>query len=317
VCQYIGEICRYLLNQPERPDDRDHGLRAMTGAGLTPDVWQRFQQRFGVRQIFEGWGSTEANTNLLNVDNRIGSCGRIPFPERSNLRLARYDVERETHPRDAAGFMIPCRPGEVGEVIGLISSPQPGMYGARFEGYTSPEDTEKKILRNVFCAGDAWWSSGDLLRFDEDGYFFFVDRIGDTFRWKSENVSTQEVMDAIGAFPGMETINVYGVRVPQQEGRAGMAAIVMQPGRQLDSAAFLDYCRARLPFYAIPLFIRVSGQADMTATFKLRKVDLQRQGYDPLQVSEPLLVRDDEAGEYVAYSVAALERAGVLPFRGD
>ena len=317
VCQYIGEICRYLLNQPPRSDDRDHTLRAMTGAGLSADVWERFQARFGVAQIFEGWGSTEANTNLMNLDNRIGSCGRIPYFERSNLRLARYDIESGAHLRDGAGLMIPCRPGEVGEVLGLISSPAPGMYGAVFEGYTSAEDTEKKILRNVFVAGDAWWSSGDLMRYDEDGYFFFVDRIGDTFRWKSENVSTQEVADAIGDFPGIETINVYGVHVPAQEGRAGMAALVMQPGCTLDAAAFHAHCRARLPFYAVPLFLRLSAQADITATFKLRKVDLQREGYDPARVRDPLLVLDDGAGSYVPYSAEALERLGVAPFAGD
>jgi fatty-acyl-CoA synthase len=314
VCQYIGEICRYLLNQPERADDRAHGLRAMTGAGLSPEVWERFQRRFGVAQIFEGWGSTEANTNLLNVDNRVGSCGRVPFRERTNLRLVRYDVDTDSHPRGSDGLMIECRAGEPGELLGLISSPEPGRYGVRFEGYTSAQDTERKVLRDVFFPGDAWWRSGDLLRFDEDGYFWFVDRIGDTFRWKSENVSTQEVADALGDFPGIETINVYGVAVPGQEGRAGMAALVMQPGATFDPAAFHAHCRARLPGYAIPLFLRLSAQADITSTFKLRKVDLQRAGYDPVRVGEPLLVLDEAEGRYVPYCSEALARLRVAPF---
>ncbi len=313
VCQYIGEICRYLMNQPAGPDDRRHGLRCMMGAGLTPEIWLRWVERFGDVQIFEGWGSTEANTALINVDNRIGACGRVPYWEKTNFRLARYDVETDTHPRDGRGFYILCQPGEVGEGLGYVVD-HPDIGGGRFEGYTSAEATRSKILRNVFQEGDAYWRSGDLLRYDEDGYFYFVDRIGDTFRWKSENVSTQEVADALSDCAGAEVINVYGVQVPGHEGRAGMAAIVMQPGARFDPAGFYALTDARLPRYAAPQFVRVAGAADMTASFKLRKVDLQRQGYDPAASADPLYVRDDANRTYQPYSAEVLARVGYPPF---
>ena len=312
-CQNSREICRYLLNVPPQPEDRDHSLRCMLGAGLTPESWGRWIERFGDVQIFEGWGSTEANTAVINIDNHPGSVGRIPYWEKSNFRLVRYDVETDSHPRDADGRYILCKPGEVGEGIGFIVD-HPEIGAGRFEGYTSAEATEKKILRNVFADGDAYWSSGDLLRYDEEGYFYFVDRIGDTFRWKSENVSTAEVADALADYPGMELINIYGVRVPQHEGRAGMAAIVMQPGHAFDPGRFYELTEQRLPRYAAPQFVRVSSVADLPTTFKLRKVDLQRQGYDPTAFDDPLYVRDDKAGTYQPYSDEALKNAGLPPF---
>ncbi|MCY1274303.1 crotonobetaine/carnitine-CoA ligase [compost metagenome] len=316
VFQYIGEICRYLLNMPAQANDRDHSLRCMLGAGLSPDIWQRWVERFGDLQIFEGWGSTEANTATLNVDNRVGSCGRIPDWARTNLRLLKYDVDSQCHVRNADGYFVHCQPGEVGEAVGMIID-HPEIGAGRFEGYTSAEATEKKILRNVFQTGDAWWSSGDLLRYDEDGYCFFVDRLGDTFRWKSENVSTQEVAAALGDFPGMELINIYGVRVPGHEGRAGMAAILMQAGQAFDPQAFFSFTQARLPRYAAPVFVRVQAAADMTTTFKLRKVDLQRDGYDPRRIAEPLFVRDETSASYVPLDDEALERNGLPSFAGE
>ncbi|MNC18339.1 Long-chain-fatty-acid--CoA ligase FadD17 [compost metagenome] len=285
----------------------------MLGAGLSPESWQRWVERFGAVQVFEGWGSTEANTNLINVDNRIGSCGRVPYWEKTNFRLVRFDVETESHPRDANSFYLLCQPGEVGEAVGRIIN-HPDIGGGRFEGYTSAEATEKKILRDVFEAGDAYWSSGDLLRYDEDGYFYFVDRIGDTFRWKSENVSTMEVADALADYPGLELVNIYGVQVPGQEGRAGMAAVLMQEGHAFDPDSFYALTEARLPRYAAPVFVRVSPSADLTSTFKLRKVDLQRQGYAPTAFDDPLYVRDDAAGTYRPYSLEALAAIGLQPF---
>lgn len=316
VCQYIGEICRYLLKQPEQADDREHSLRILVGAGLTADVWTRFVERFGIRDVFEGWGATESNCNLLNVDNRVGSCGRVPFWDKTNLRLLRYDLERDDYLRNDQGQLQLCAAGEVGEAIGFIVD-HPEIAGGRFEGYTSAVATEQKILRNVFQAGDAWWRSGDLFRFDEDGYFWFVDRIGDTFRWKSENVATTEVAAALADFPGLESINIYGVQVPDHEGRAGMAAVVMQAGCRFDGRAFYRLAAQRLPAYAIPLFVRVAAAADMTSTFKLKKFDLQRQGYDPARFSDPLLVCDAKSGCYLPYSMEVLQRLGLPLFVGD
>lgn len=316
IFQYIGEICRYLLNKPAQHDDRVHGLRCMLGAGLSKEVWSRWVARFGELEVFEGWGATEANAATLNVDNRIGSCGRVPFWDKTNLRLLKYDTGSQTHLRDAEGRYIHCQPGEVGEAVGMIFN-HPQIGAGRFEGYTSAQATEKKILRNVFSDGDAWWSSGDLLRYDEDGYCYFVDRIGDTFRWKSENVSTLEVADALGDFPDMELVNIYGVRVPQHEGRAGMAAVLMQPGQRFDPQAFYAFANQRLPHYAVPVFVRVSSMADMTSTFKLRKIDLQRQGYAPELFDDPLFIKDDQAGCYVLFSAEALARAGLPAFAGE
>jgi fatty-acyl-CoA synthase len=308
--QYVGEICRYLVNQPPGPYDRAHRVRVMMGAGLGRDVWEEFQRRFGVSQILEGWSSTEANTSLINVDGRVGSCGRIPFPERHNGRLIRYDADADTHPRDPGGRCIPCAPGEVGEFIGAIPD-LPDSGAGRFEGYTDADATARKILRDVFTTGDRWYRSGDLLRCDEEGYYFFVDRIGDTYRWKSENVSTQEVAEALGGFPGLDVANVYGVEVPGAEGRAGMAALVLRDRDAFDGAAFFARVAERLPGYAAPLFVRLVAEPDQTTTFKLRKVDLQREGYDPARVADPLFVRDDAARAYVALDAATLARLGI------
>jgi fatty-acyl-CoA synthase len=314
--QYVGEICRYLVNQPPRPDDRDHRVRVMMGAGLGRDVWEEFVRRFGVARILEGWSSTEANTSLINLDGRVGSCGRIPFPERHNGRLIRYDLDRDEHPRDAGGRCIPCAPGEVGEFVGAIPD-LPDSGAGRFEGYTDAEATERKILRGVFQPGDAWYRSGDLLRCDEEGYFYFVDRIGDTYRWKSENVSTQEVAEALGGFPGLEIANVYGVRVPGAEGRAGMASLVLRDRAAFDGRAFFAWVAGRLSSWAAPIFVRLSPEPDVTSTFKLRKVDLQREGYDPASIADPLFVRDDAAGAYVPLDAASLARVGIPPFAAD
>jgi len=221
----------------------------------------------------------------------------------------RYDIETDSHPRDENGFLQLCDVDEVGEGIGMIID-IPDVVGGRFEGYTSPEATEKKILRNVFREGDAWWSSGDLLRCDSDGYCWFVDRIGDTFRWNSENVSTAEVADVLGDFPGLDAITVYGVKVPGAEGRAGMAALVLQPGVRFDPAKFWALALDRLPRYAAPIYLRIAPTTDMTGNYKLRKVDLQRQGYDTTLVDDPLYIRDDKLKTYVPLNPALARAVG-------
>ncbi|MFO1466113.1 MAG: AMP-binding protein [Steroidobacteraceae bacterium] len=175
---YIGEICRYVANQPPQPDDRDHTLRKLAGAGMRPDIWRQFLERFGVEMIVEGLGATEANYGISNVDNRIGSVGRIPYPDKSNIRVLRFDVEKGDYVRNAGGSCVLAQAGEVGELIAEVLD-GPGAAGM-FEGYTSAEATERKLLRNVFRTGDRWVRSGDLVRFDEDDYYYFVDRIGDT-----------------------------------------------------------------------------------------------------------------------------------------
>jgi fatty-acyl-CoA synthase len=312
---YIGELCRYLLNQPPRADDREHTLRRMSGAGLKADVWRQFQERFGIEFICEGLGSTEANYGLTNVDNRIGAVGRLPYPERSNIRVVRYDVENGEYLRDPDGALILCQPGEVGELIAEVLD-GPGAAGF-FEGYTSREATEAKLLRDVFRPGDRWVRSGDLVRHDAEDYYYFVDRVGDTFRWKGENVSTEEVAAVLAQFPGPAVVNVYGVRVPGTEGRAGMVALTYAQGTRFEPRAFHEFAAARLATYAVPLFVRISPDADLTSTFKLRKIDLQRSGYDPQRTRDALYVRDAQAGRYVPLTQASLAALGIAAFIGD
>lgn len=314
--QYIGEVIRYLVNRPVEPDEKHHTLKRMTGAGMTRDVWTRFEERFGNVEIYEGWGATESNCNMINVDNVKGACGRLPYKDRTNARLVRFDVEAEDYVRDANGHLVECEPGEVGELIGMVLKLE-GIGAGRFEGYTDPVATEKKIMRNVFAEGDAWYRSGDLFTRDADDYYYFVDRIGDTFRWKSENVSTTEVAEVLSAYEPAELVNVYGVKVPAHEGRAGMASIQLKAGSAFDAKALYELCVEKLPHYAVPLFVRVSEQADITVTFKLRKVDLKKQGYDPEAFNDPLYVLSHPEKTYVPYSAGALKQLGVAPFQPE
>src|ERR1051326_4167979 len=215
--QYIGELCRYLVHAAPSPDERRHRLRMACGNGLRPDVWPAFEQRFAIPRILEFYASTEGNVSLFNLEGRPGAIGRIPsfLAHRSPITLVKLDPVTEQPVRDEHGRCVPCAAGEVGEALGQ----------GRFEGYTSEEASEKKRLRDVFVPGDAWHRTGDLMRRDADGYFHFVDRVGDTFRWKGENVATTEVAQAICAFPGIADATVYGVEVPGADGRAGMAAL--------------------------------------------------------------------------------------------
>jgi fatty-acyl-CoA synthase len=311
--QYIGEICRYLLNQPADRGDREHQVRTIIGNGLRADVWVPFQERFGIQNIVEFYGATEGNAPIVNLENRVGSVGRYPLRALSNARLIRHDLDTEEPVRDARGLCVECRPGEVGELVGRIPESASTAQG-RFEGYTSKEATDRKVLRDVIRRGDAWFRSGDLLRQDDEGFFYFVDRIGDTFRWKGENVSTQEVAEALSGLPGIELVNVYGVKVPGHDGRAGMAALLLAPGAAFDPVGFWRWVDRLLPRYAAPLFVRILPEMELTGTFKLRKVNLQEEGFDPARVRDPLWLRDDEAQSYLpldevcAREIAAGER---------
>ena len=288
--QYIGELCRYLLHTPEHPDEQRHRVRVCIGNGLRPEIWQRFQERFHIPKIIEFYGATEGNVALMNLDGKVGAVGRLPRLLRAavGVTLIRYDVAKDEHERGPDGFCIPCKPGEVGEAVGRITAV------SRFEGYSNPEATEKKILRSVFKPGDAYFRTGDLMRMDADDYFYFVDRIGDTFRWKGENVSTSEVAEVLSVCPGVKEANVYGVSVPNQDGRAGMAALVVTEG--FDPAQLAGRCTRELPAYARPLFLRLLPQIEVTGTFKHRKVELVKEGFDPAAIADPLFFLDGERG---------------------
>jgi fatty-acyl-CoA synthase len=294
---YIGELCRYLVNSPPHPKERAHRLRLCCGNGLRGDVWTQFQSRFGV-SIVEFYAATEGNVTLFNFEGKPGAVGRLPwFLKRSfPTTIVRFDLDREQPIRNARGFCEEAAAGETGEAIGRIFD-DPSMPAGRFEGYADAAETERKILRSVFEAGDAWFRTGDLMRRDADGYFYFVDRIGDTYRWKGENVSTTEVAETICGFAGIDHANVYGVAVPGHEGRAGMAAIVCGPA--LDLRALRSYLAARLPDYARPVFLRVVEEIDVTATFKQRKLTLAKEGFDPARIRDPLYVDDPERRAFV------------------
>jgi fatty-acyl-CoA synthase len=309
--QYVGELPRYLMDQPEREAERRHEVRFCVGNGLRPEVWKRFQERFGIPHIVEFYGATESNVSMVNLDDRVGSVGR-PAPG-MKAALLRYDVDSGAHERDASGRLAVCGADEVGELIGRISHGR--TAAGRFEGYTSKQASEAKILRDVFKPGDAWFRSGDLMRRDADGYYYFVDRIGDTFRWKGENVSSQEVADAVGAFPGVELCAAYGVRVPDTDGRAGMAALRMHGGAAFDGARLYAHVASELPPYARPAFLRLLDAPDLTATFKIRKVALQRDGYDLKTIADPLFYRDDAGQSYLPLSPEVADRIGMGALR--
>jgi len=305
--QYIGELCRYLVNSPPHPMERAHGLRLACGNGLRPDVWREFKERFQIPHIIEFYAATEGNVTIFNFEGKEGAVGRIPrfFAHRFPTKIVRFDVERQQPVRNEQGFCIECDPNEPGEVIGKILK-DASKPGARFEGYATQSETEKKILRDAFTKGDVWFRTGDLMRKDEQGYFYFVDRIGDTFRWKGENVSTTEVEEAIGAFEGVLEANVYGVHVPGRDGRAGMAAIVAQPSFNL--TVFRAHLVQRLPDYARPVFLRLRNSIEVTTTFKTKKVDIVKQGFDPSAIEDPIYFNDPAAKTFVRLDAPLYER---------
>lgn len=301
---YVGELCRFLVNAPESEAEKGHTLRCAIGNGMRRDVWEAFQARYNLPDIVEFYGSTEGNVGLVNAMNQPGAIGRVPkyLRHRFNIDLVKFDMDAEMPVRGADGHCQPCAPDEVGEAIGRID---PNDARFRFDGYGSKEDTEKKILRDVFAPGDAWFRTGDLMSRDSLGYYYFVDRVGDTFRWKSENVATGEVAEALH-FDGIEQANVYGVEVEGHAGRAGMAALVARAGLDLDELR--SHLHDALPTFARPLFLRLQEQGDTTGTFKLRKVDLVKEGFDPKKIADPLYFDHPKLGKYVRLTAELYEQ---------
>jgi fatty-acyl-CoA synthase len=314
LIQYIGELCRYLLYSAPHPLEKVHNIRACCGNGLRPDVWNGFKTRFQIPQILEFYAATEGNVSIYNVEGKPGAIGRIPpfLTHRFPLAVVKHDLEKEMPIRDELGFCVRCKRNEVGEAISKVSNDS-REFGSRFEGYTNQKETEKKVLRDVFEKGDTWFRTGDLMRQDDGGYFYFVDRIGDTFRWKGENVATSEVSEAITAFPGIKEANVYGVKVPRRDGRAGMAALVASDG--VDLTAFRDHLVKALPGYAQPLFLRICEKIETTATFKQKKAELVQLAYDPSKTSDPMYFNDPEQRAFVRLDKMVYDRiqSGHMP----
>lgn len=304
--QYIGELCRYLLKAAPSEYENRHRLRLVCGNGLRGDVWEDFQARFSIPRILEFYAATEGNFSLFNVEGQPGAIGRIPplLAHRFPGSLVKLDPDSGMPLRSDEGLCIACARGEPGEAIGRIGAADEG--GGRFEGYTDAGETEKKILRDVFAKGDAWFRTGDLMRIDDKGFFHFVDRIGDTFRWKGENVATSEVNDAVRDFAGVIDATTYGVSIPGADGRAGMSALVVNEG--FDIAALPVHLAHRLPAYARPVVIRISREIDATETFKQKKGELAREGFDPSAISDPLFMLDPKSGAYVTLDSEAFTK---------
>jgi fatty-acyl-CoA synthase len=290
IFQYIGELCRYLTLAAPHPQERSHRLRLACGNGLQGDVWREFQDRFAIPQILEFYAATEGNLSLYNCEGKPGAIGRIPpfLARQFSAAIIQCDPETGVALRNADGFCVPCADGEAGEAISQIKDRQ-------FDGYTDPVASRKKILHDVFTKGDRWFRSNDLMRKDAGNYFFFVDRLGDTFRWKGENVSTTEVAAVLRGCGGVLDAVVYGVAVPGNEGRAGMAA--MSTCQPFSFTALSAHLREHLPDYAHPVFVRLCAAMDVTGTFKLTKTDLASQGY--MTASDPVWRRDPKTGEFL------------------
>ncbi len=300
---YIGELGRYLMNQPPSALERSHKITKGFGNGLRADVWAQFVERTGVKRLVEFYGSTEGNVNFFNLDGKIGAVGRIPPLLRSKLkaRIVKFDVESEQPVRGPDGLCIEAAPDEPGEAVGPIT----GEPRQRFDGYHDEAQSQKKLLRDVFKKGDLWFRTGDLMKMDRDGYVYFVDRVGDTFRWKGENVSTSEVEIAISSFPGVKHAIVYGVAVPGNDGRAGMAAVTPNG---MDLQGLYAHVAGSLPAYARPVFLRFQGEVETTGTLKYRKVDLVKDGFDPMNTKDPLFVADPDRKTYVPIDADMLRR---------
>ncbi|XP_071566963.1 long-chain fatty acid transport protein 4 [Temnothorax nylanderi] len=286
VAQYIGEICRFLLTVPPSECDTTHKVRLMFGNGLRPQIWESFVKRFGVKQIGEFYGATEGNSNLVNIDNKIGAVGFIPRYASNLYPVALLKIDEETGEllRGSDGFCIPCKPGEPGVFVGKIN---PKKVVNDFSGYADKKASEQKIIHDVFKKGDRVFNSGDILVMDELGYFYFKDRTGDTFRWRGENVATSEVEAVISNVIGLKDATVFGVEVPGNEGKAGMVAIY-DPENSLDLKGLVGKLKKVLPNYAIPRFIRILSELPMTGTFKLQKKDLQQDAFDIKKVKDPI-----------------------------
>ena len=290
---YIGEICAYLLNQPPKPTDRAHHVRVIAGNGLRPAIWDEFTTRFGIERVCEFYAASEGNTAFLNVFNIDKTTGICPSP----VAFVEYDAESGDPLRDDAGRVRKVKTGQPGLLLSKVSSFQP------FDGYTDEKASEKKLVRDAFKDGDVWFNTGDLMRSQGFGHAAFTDRLGDTFRWKGENVATTEVEAAVATDPQVEDCTVFGVEVPGAGGRAGMVAIQLKEGHEFDGQSLAKAAYEHLPGYAVPLFVRVAESLAHTSTFKSQKVDLRKQGYGAGEekVDDPLYVLAGRDEGYVPF----------------
>ncbi len=291
---YIGELCRYLNNQPPKPDDADNPLMYILGNGMRGDYWMEFKNRFNIKRIIEVYGATEGVGALSNLKGVPGMIGKLKTAGVRMGEVARYDPETEDFIRDEKGFIQKCKPGENGMFLAAISTTNP------FAGYkNNKKATGDKIIENAFKPGDRYFVSGDLFRLHEKDYVSFVDRLGDTFKWKGEVVATNEVADILNRFGCIEDSNVYGVTVKNTEGRCGMVALTLLPKASIDWKAFSKFVAENLAVYARPYFVRIRKEKDATTSFKQLKTALQKEGFDPDVIKDPLYFLDPKKCQYV------------------
>jgi len=304
VSQYLGELCRYLLNQPPSPEDKQHKVRLMYGNGVRPEIWEEFLRRFNNPTICELYGATEGNASLVNFEGKVGAIGVVPRIASLFLKSTIIKVDPVTGDpiRKENGLAIRCKPNEPGEAVSLIVEGDPIR---QFDGYTDPKATEKKIIRDIFKKGDCAFRSGDILVMDEYGYFYFKDRTGDTFRWKGENVSTTEVEFTLSKYSDHKDVVVYGVQIPGTDGRAGMASIA-DPEDSLNLETLASGIAKELPAYARPIFIRVIPQITQTGTYKLQKMDLLKDEYNIHKIQDKIYFY--QGGKYVPLTAELYEK---------
>lgn len=280
---YVGELCRYLMDAPPSALDQGHRVKKMIGNGMRPNIWDKFKQRFGIEEVLELYASSEGNVGFSNVFNFDNTVGFSPTP----YAIVQFDKDKNEPIRNAQGWCQKVAKGEVGLLIGKITRRSP------FDGYTDPEKNKSVMLKNVFKQGDAYFNTGDLVRDIGFRHAQFVDRLGDTFRWKGENVSTTEVENMLCEYPKIAEAVVYGVEIPHTNGRAGMAAITLADQAQLnteDLQAMVNCFKKSLPAYAVPVFLRVQKQVETTGTFKYQKNKLKEQAFNPEKTEEQILV---------------------------
>uniref|UniRef100_A0A8D3D2Q3 long-chain-fatty-acid--CoA ligase n=1 Tax=Scophthalmus maximus TaxID=52904 RepID=A0A8D3D2Q3_SCOMX len=296
VMQYIGETMRYLCNTPKKDNEKDHKVRIAIGNGVRTDIWSEFLDRFGDIKVRELYAATEGNIGFINYTSKIGAVGRINFVHRFFFpyTLIKFNIEREEPVRNSEGLCVEAATGETGLLVGRITQRSP------FVGYAgNTQQTEKKRLYDVLKKGDMYFNTGDLLRFDHENFVYFQDRVGDTFRWKGENVATSEVADILTMSRCILEANVYGVKVQGHEGRIGMATVTLKEGKDFDCSDAYKQVVNYLPAYARPRFIRIQPCLELTGTFKMKKVKLVEEGFNPAHIGDPLYFLDPEKKSYI------------------
>ena len=287
---YIGEICRYLMNKPPSLTDTQHRIKKIVGNGLRPDIWHAFKQRFAIPEVYELYGASDgivSYTNVFNLNCTVGMC-------RSVYAIVKYDTENELPYRNKDGFMEKVAIGEAGLLLGEITELTP------FPGYVNKNKNAEKIFKDVFQKGDEWYNTGDLIRNIGFDHAQFVDRLGDTFRWKGENVSTAELEAILNNFPVINHSAVYGVALPKIDGKAGMATISSPHlPKDFDFKSFTKQIKLALPTYAVPIFIRFVDNFEKTATHKIKKAVLKKEGFCPNKQEDKVFILLPKADKYI------------------